>query len=84
MTERGKAAAEMAGGGIDHSLAVVQCELVDGKLLKAAEDLEAAVQGTAAAAEVANWVQQVRLRVLAEQTAQLLQAHASAVTVSLA
>lgn len=62
----------------------LQLELVDGKLLAAAQDLEAAVRGTAAAAEVARWVAAVRERVLVEQTAALLQAHASALAVRLA
>ncbi len=84
LPERGSLAGQIPGGGIDASLAVVQGELVDGKLLKAAEDLETAVKGTAAAPEVSSWVQQVRARVLAEQTAALLQAHASAITASLA
>jgi hypothetical protein len=51
---------------------------VDGKLLKAATDLETVVKGTAAAPKVSSWGQQMRARVLAEQTAALLQAHASA------
>ncbi len=84
VSERGPLAAKLPGGGIDKSLAVVQSELTNGQLLKAAEDLEQAVRGTAAAAEVTAWVQHVRERVLAEQTAALLQAHASALTASLA
>lgn len=74
----------MPGDGIDRRLAAAQQQLLDGELLAAAAELQAAVAGTAAAPVVARWARTVRVRALAEQSAALLEAHAAAETTSLA
>ncbi len=84
IAERCPLAAQLPGGGIDARLAAAQQQLVDGQLLEAAEQLEAAVAGTAAAGAVQGWTAAVRARVTAEQLAALLEAHAAAETASLA
>lgn len=84
IAERGPLAAALPGDGIDKRLAAAQQRLLDGELLAAAAELEAAVAGTAAAGVVADWARSVRLRAAAEQSAALLEAHAAAETASLA
>jgi hypothetical protein len=84
IAERGPLAASIPGGGIDRRLAAAQQRVLDGELLAAAAELEAAVAGTAAAPVVAQWTRAVRLRATAEQSAALLEAHAAAQTASLA
>ena len=84
IAERGPLAAALPGDGIDRRLAAAQQRLLDGELLSAAAELQAAVAGTAAAPVVAAWARSVRVRALAEQSAALLEAHAAAETASLA
>lgn len=84
IAERGPLAASIPGDGIDRRLAAAQQRLLDGELLSAAAELQAAVAGTAAAPVVAAWARAVRVRALAEQSAALLEAHAAAETASLA
>lgn len=74
----------LPGDGIDRRLAAAQQAVLDGKLLDAAAELEAAAKGTAAAGVVTAWARSVRVRAIAEQSAALLEAHAAAETASLA
>jgi hypothetical protein len=63
-------------GGPDGALASMQAHLAAGRLLEAAHALEEATKGTAAAATASEWAQHARARALADQTVELLQAHA--------
>lgn len=84
VAERGPLAAAMPGDSIDRRLAAARQRVLDGELLAAAAELEAATAGTAAAGVVAAWAAAVRLRSVAEQSAALLEAHAAAETAALA
>jgi hypothetical protein len=77
-------ASALPGGGVDRALAAAQARLAAGDLLAAARGLEGAAAGTAAAPAVAGWVRAARRRAAAEQAAALLEAHAAALTASLA
>jgi hypothetical protein len=74
------ATAKVAAALKVNPLSEVERELTDGELVKATALLEAATRETAAAPEVAVWARRVRARALAEQTAQMLAAHAAAVS----
>ena len=69
--------------GVEACLSCTQRLLADGKLTEAAALLEAASANTAAAPVVSQWAQAVRHRVVAEQTLELLQTHASAIAIGL-
>jgi hypothetical protein len=84
IAERGPSALALPGDGMDRRLAVAQQRVLDGQLLGAAAELQAAAAGTAAAPLAADWARAVRSRVLAEQAAALLEAHAAAESASLA
>ena len=77
-------AEKIPGGGIDAELAGVEAELVQGKLEGAAGKLEKAVQGTAAAEAVKDWIAAARARAAVEQAAAVVEAHAATATASLA
>jgi hypothetical protein len=74
------ATAKVAAALKVNPLSEVERELTDGELVKATALLEAATRETAAAPEVAVWARRVRTRALAEQTTQMLAAHAAAVS----
>lgn len=74
------ATAKVAAALKVNPLSEVERELTDGKLVEAVALLEAVTKETAAAPEVAVWARTVRARALAEQTAQMLAAHAAAIS----
>ncbi|GAX79538.1 hypothetical protein CEUSTIGMA_g6979.t1 [Chlamydomonas eustigma] len=69
--------------GMDSYLAKAELALSSGRLLEAAATIEAATEGTAAAAAAAPWVDAVRCRAAADQALQLLRAHATVLASSL-
>mmetsp|Transcript_67 Transcript_67/g.149 ORF Transcript_67/g.149 Transcript_67/m.149 type:complete len:538 (-) Transcript_67:265-1878(-) len=73
----------LPGGGVEATLARAQGLLAAGRLLEAAEALEEGSRQSAAAPLIAEWAQAVRSRAVAEQTLELLQAHAAAIAAGL-
>jgi Mitochondrial inner membrane protein len=71
-------------GGIDAKLGEIEAEVVNGKYTQAARKLEDAVQGTAAAVAVKDWVDAARARAAAEQAVAVVEAHAATAALSLA
>ncbi len=74
----------VSSGGVDAALARADQLLADGRLPAAAELLAAALDGTAAAALAADWVEAARRRAAAEAAVAALNAHAAAMWASLA
>ncbi len=72
----------MPGEGVDGALARMQGHLAAGRLAEAAEALEAGTRGSAAEKAASEWARDARARALADQTTQLLQAHACSLAVS--
>ncbi|KAL4515712.1 hypothetical protein Ndes2437B_g07135 [Nannochloris sp. 'desiccata'] len=70
--------------GIDAKLGEIEAEVVNGRYTQAAKNLEEAVQGTAAALAVKDWVEAVRARAAAEQAVAVVEAHAATAALSLA
>ena len=67
---------------VDEALARMQDSLAQGQLADAAAALEAGTRGSAAHEPANAWAQDARRRVLADQTAALLQAHACSLAAS--
>lgn len=67
---------------VDQALARMQFSLAHGDLAEAAAAIEAGTRGTAAYNAASAWVRDARSRALADQTAALLQAHASSLAAS--
>ena len=63
---------------VDRGLALAEGAMTEGRLNEAAGIVEAAVEGTAAEAAAREWVSKVRERAVAEQSLELLRAHAAA------
>ena len=74
--EDGALAGEVPDGGVDDALARMHTHLAAGRLAEAAAALEEGTAGTAAARVTAAWAAEARARALADQTKELLQAHA--------
>jgi mitofilin len=74
--EDGALAGEQPDSGVDGALARMQASLAAGRLEEAAAALEQGTAGTAAARMTAAWARDARTRALANQTKELLQAHA--------
>lgn len=72
MSEAGEAA-KLPGGGLDAALARAEGALRDGRLAAAADGLEQAAAGTAAAPVAREWARGARGRAAADQAAALLQ-----------
>ena len=70
--------------GIDGKLGEIESEVVHGRYTQAARKLEEAVQGTAAAVAVKDWVEAARARAAAEQAVAVVEAHAATAALSLA
>jgi hypothetical protein len=70
--------------GIDAKLGEIEAEIVNGRYTQAATKLEEAVQGTAAAMAVKDWVDAARARAAAEQAVAVVEAHAATAALSLA
>jgi hypothetical protein len=71
-------------GGIDAKLGEIEAEVINGRYTQAAKNLEDAVQGTAAAVAVRDWVEAARARAAAEQAVAVVEAHAATAALSLA
>jgi hypothetical protein len=78
--ERCDVNAERVGLGIDSALSKVEADMVAGRLVSAARNLEEATYGTAAAWAVKDWVAKVKARAAAEQLAAIVEASAIAST----
>ncbi|GLI71193.1 hypothetical protein VaNZ11_016308 [Volvox africanus] len=76
--------AKYGSGGVDAALARTESLLAAGQLPAAAELLEAALQGTAAAALASDWLEAVQRRAAAEASVSALNAHAAATWASIA
>ena len=63
---------------VDEGLALAERDLEEGRLVEAARRVEAAVRGTAGEAAARDWMRAVRERAVAEQSLELLRAHAAA------
>ena len=72
VSEAGEAA-KLPGGGLDAVLARAEAALRDGRLAAAANALEQAAGGTAAAPAAGKWARGARARAAADQAAALLQ-----------
>ena len=71
--------------GVDAHLAAAEVALASGELCAAAEAVQRAVgAGTAAEAAATGWIQAARARASADQSLQLLRAHATVLAASLA
>ncbi len=73
---------EISGEGMDGALARMQGHLAAGRLAEAADALEAGARGSAAEKAASEWARDARARALADQTTELLQAHACSLAVS--
>jgi len=71
-------------GGIDAKLGEIEAQVINGRYSQAAKNLEEAVQGTAAAVAVRDWVEAARARAAAEQAVAVVEAHAATAALSLA
>ena len=74
--EDGALAGQASDGGVDGALARMHAHLAAGRLAEAAAALEEGTADTAAAKVAAAWAADARARALADQTKELLQAHA--------
>lgn len=76
VSEKEGASSEESKASVDTAVADMLAHLAAGKLLEAADALEVGTKGTAAAASASDWARDARARALADQTVELLQAHA--------
>ncbi len=73
----------LGGGGVSAAKARAQVALASGRLQTAAQELEEAVAGSAAAPVVGDWARSARARAVADQALAMVQAHAMTVAASL-
>jgi len=83
----GRAAAALRAGsattGVDGAVARAKRQLARGELVAAADTLEAAVAGSAAAHKLRPWVAAVHTRAALDQALEVLTAHAAVLTASM-
>ncbi|KAG9132071.1 hypothetical protein Leryth_025907 [Lithospermum erythrorhizon] len=74
--------ADQSGDGIEALINRVEAFLAQGKLLEAANALEAGVKGSQAAEIVSDWVRHARNRAITEQALTLLQSFATSISLT--
>lgn len=71
------------GGGVDGAMARAERLLVEGRISEAAQLVEGVTRHTAAHVAVGPWLEGLKARAMADQTVELLKAHATCLSASL-